>query len=451
MSRSRLTDTRIAAFSPSQEEYLKDSESRLQVRGRPSGSKTFVFRSTLKYREVKITIGEYGPVSLPDARRLALQWQGMIEKGEDPREVLRQAEEAKAQAEADRLAAQRAREEATQREQEARQRFTLHALCDAYADHLDAKGKTSARDCRSVFKVHVFEARRDLAKTPARDITADDIAALVRSVQEKGKTRTAGVLRSYLLAAFNAATRARYDSTLPADLIGFGVTTNPAAVIPSIPIEAGTRTLSAAELRVYLEALTDTLPDQALLLAILSGGQRMEQLLRAKVSDWTPETATLRLWDGKGKRRSPREHLLPLAPRAAALVSSLVERAQALAEKNPESGPPLLFSSHGKVQMDAITPSKRLKAISTAMDGEPFTLRDLRRTCETMLAGMGVSRDTRAQLLSHGISGVQAVHYDRHEYMGEKRAALAAWERRLEEVQTGQTAHTNVVPMTRAA
>jgi integrase len=451
MPKARLTDTRIAAHTHADGEWLSDTASNLVVRVRKSGSKSFVFRGMLRYREVRISIGEVGPVSLPEARRQALEWQGMIEKGEDPREVLRQAEEAKAQAEAERLAAQRAREEAAQRELEDRQRFTLHALCDAYADHLEAKGKTSARDCRSVFKVHVFEVRRDLAKIPARDITADDIAALVRAVQEKGKTRTAGVLRSYLLAAFNAASRARYDSTLPSHLIGFGVTTNPAAVIPSIPIEAGTRALSAAELRVYLDALTDTLPDQALLLAILSGGQRMEQLLRAKVSDWTPETATLRLWDGKGKRRSPREHLLPLAPRAAALVEALIERAQVLSEKNPESGPPLLFSSYGKVQMDAITPSKRLKDISTAMGGEPFTLRDLRRTCETMLAGMGVSRDTRAQLLSHGISGVQAVHYDRHEYMGEKRAALVAWERRLEEVQNGQNAHTNVVPMTRAA
>ena len=440
--RLRLTDTRIAEFYPMREEYLKDPGTRLQVRGRPSGSKTFVFRSTFRYREVKITIGECGPVSLPEARRLALRWQGMIERGDDPREVLRQEREAKAAAQATQLAL----EQATRLEAEARQRYTLRALCESYASHLEARGKVgSARDCRSVFRCHVAEARQDLSETPARDITADNIASLVRAVQERGKTRTAGILRSYLLAAFNAASRARYDSTLPADLIGFGVTTNPAAVIPSIPVGAGTRTLSAAELRAYLSELTDTLPDQALLLAILCGGQRMSQLLRAKVSDWTPETATLRLWDGKGKRSTPREHLLPLAPRAAALVSSLVERARALAEQRQEAGPPLLFSSYGRTQLIPQTPSKRLHDISTAMGGEPFTLRDVRRTCETMLASMGISKDTRAQLLSHGISGVQAVHYDRHEYMNEKRAALDAWEQRIAEVQTGTLPTSNVV------
>jgi integrase len=122
-----------------------------------------------------------------------------------------------------------------------------------------------------------------------------------------------------------------------------------------------------------------------------------------------------------------------------------VERARALAEQRQEAGPPLLFSSYGRTQLIPQTPSKRLHDISTAMGGEPFTLRDVRRTCETMLASMGISKDTRAQLLSHGISGVQAVHYDRHEYMNEKRAALDAWEQRIAEVQTGTLPTSNVV------
>ena len=36
-----------------------------------------------------------------------------------------------------------------------------------------------------------------------------------------------------------------------------------------------------------------------------------------------------------------------------------------------------------------------------------FTLGDLRRTAETSLARLGVSKDMRAQLLSHGLAGVQ--------------------------------------------
>lgn len=61
-----------------------------------------------------------------------------------------------------------------------------------------------------------------------------------------------------------------------------------------------------------------------------------------------------------------------------------------------------------------------------------------------MLAGLGISRDIRAQLLSHGISGVQAAHYDRHEYTKEKRSALVKWERHLKRV-AGDEEETKVV------
>ena len=55
------------------------------------------------------------------------------------------------------------------------------------------------------------------------------------------------------------------------------------------------------------------------------GFRCMAQLLRAKVGDFDQDTATLRLWDGKGKRTQPREHLLPLAPHAAAMRANLAE------------------------------------------------------------------------------------------------------------------------------
>jgi integrase len=81
------------------------------------------------------------------------------------------------------------------------------------------------------------------------------------------------------------------------------------------------------------------------------------------------------------------------------------------------------------------------------LKAEPFDVRDVRRTAETMLAGMGISRDVRAQLLSHGIAGVQAQHYDRHAYTTEKRRALVAWERKLEALRTGKAAAANVTPI----
>ena len=45
-------------------------------------------------------------------------------------------------------------------------------------------------------------------------------------------------------------------------------------------------------------------------------------------------------------------------------------------------------------------------------------------TAETLFARKGISRDVRAQIQSHGLSGVQARHNDKHDYRDEKRRAL---------------------------
>jgi len=159
------------------------------------------------------------------------------------------------------------------------------------------------------------------------------MATIIRRVREAGKERTAGVLRSYLRAAYAMAIRAQYDSAANATMATFAVEMNPVDAIPTIPVRAGHRTLSAAELRDYLAALSDELPDLALRLAVLAGGQRMSQLLRTRVADHNEDTQTLRLWDTKGKRREPREYLIPLAPKGAALVAQLIERAQQKVEQ----------------------------------------------------------------------------------------------------------------------
>ena len=103
-----------------------------------------------------------------------------------------------------------------------------------------------------------------------------------------------------------------------------------------------------------------------------------------------------------------------------------------------------LFSSDGKVTVSLETLSVLVSSISRDMmkakeAREPFQLRDLRRTAETMLASLGVSSDVRAQLQSHGLGGIQQRHYDRHDYMVEKRQALELWARHVERLKAGET------------
>lgn len=439
MAKARLTAGRIREFecpADKAQAFLRDTDTQgLGVRA-TKGAKAFIFQSKLKDgTTIRSTIGNVRTWALDDAKEEARRLQRLIDKGLDPRELEREQEQAKAAA---KLASEAAIIEA-----ENRQRHTLRALCDAYSDHLDATGKTqSARQARSVFKCHVFEIESDIANLPAREVTSHQIAFLVRKVIEQGKTRAAGILRSYLCAAYNTASKAPFDAKLPSSFIDYDVETNPVQRIATIPVNRGGRTLSADELKDYMAALSaDDLPDMALSLGLLSGGQRMAQLLRAKVSDYASDTKILRLLDGKGKRASPREHLLPLAPKAVAVVEKLLARAK-------EQKSTMLFSSDGITAMVDTTPGKRAVAICKELKAPTYQLRDIRRTCETMLAGIGIPKDIRAQLLSHGLSGVQAAHYDRYEYIDEKRSALADWERRLDDIAKGKKG-SNVVQIKR--
>lgn len=426
-----------------------DDPKQLSVRTTPAGAKSFVYGGKLNGTPFRITIGATNIWNLDDARDEARRLQTLVDKGIDPRELEREKAAAKTAAiatkEAEKLAA------------ESRKQYTLKALCSAYCDHLKALGKIdSARQARSILKVHIFEAFPEIAALPASEIDSDHAATLIRKVIEQGKKRTAGVLRSYLSAAFNAARKARFDAKLPSDLIAYGVKDNPAEIIATIAVNRGDRTLIADELKTYMAALSDDdLSDQALKLALFSGGQRMAQLLRPKISDYDYDNRILRLWDGKGKRTTPREHLLPLAPKAAAIVEKLITRArkqeEATAKKEnrePAYSSLWIFSSHGKAQLSDTTPGKRAAEICKNMKCPPFDLRDIRRTCETMLAGMRIHKDIRSQLLSHGLSGVQDAHYDRHGYIDEKRAVLVAWEKRLDDIATGKKPG-NVVQMKR--
>jgi hypothetical protein len=73
-----------------------------------------------------------------------------------------------------------------------------------------------------------------------------------------------------------------------------------------------------------------------------------------------------------------------------------------------------------------------------------FSVGDNSRTVETVLAEtLCVSKDTRAQLLSHGLTGVQDRHYDKGVHLAAKTAALRAWNDYLADLCIGASARAS--------
>ncbi len=156
------------------------------------------------------------------------------------------------------------------------------------------------------------------------------------------------------------------------------------------------------------------------------------------MSDVDLAASTITLYDGKGRRTEARRHELPLMKEAAALLTA---RLEAIGDR---ANVPV-FSTDDETQMRIETLSALIHDISEAMVAakearEPFQLRDLRRTAETMLASLKVSRDIRAQLQSHGLGGVQQQHYDMHDYTLEKQQTLKKWAAHLAKLKEGKTA-----------
>ena len=411
----RITLPRIAELQchPAQKQvFLRDSEvPGLSVRA-TAGSKSFVFESRLHGKTVRTTIGSVSHWTIERARERARTLRVLIDQGIDPREQMAELRETK---------------RATQLAAEAACKATLRHLLDSYIDHLTNANKSAGSiiSARSAFKCWVPE---DAMSRPATSIRPEDVADWMRCCIAAGRERTASQLRASLNAAFNLAIRAPFDPRIDAAFKVFGAIANPCGPTPHVPRKAGNHTLSLLELRAYAAGLLtrDTVSRRLLLVSLLGGGQRLEQLARVPVSDWDDGGGVLTLYDRKGRSgRQPRTHKLPLAPIAAAIVRELVARAERLKS-------PWLFASampgyHHKYATPAQA-SETIRGVCKAIGAAHFDQLDLRRTCETQLAALGVSSDLRAQILSHALGTVADRHYQRHEFMAEKLAALRQWE-----------------------
>lgn len=322
-------------------------------------------------------------------------------------------------------------------EQQAHDKYNLAALLADYCDYLESLERRSFSDALSIFRIHVFEAWPQLAATPAKDITSDQVADMMRKVIEAGKKRTANKLRSYLRAAYQVAKASRSKASIPLKFKSYGISTNPAS--ETEPDESANKAdknpLSADELRTYWKTIKP-MPGfigAALRLHLLTGGQRIEQLCNLLTANVSNDTVIL--FDGKGRPgKAPRPHAVPLTD-AALQALSILKPAGAFA----------ISTDGGKTHLSATTLSNWAAAAATGI--EDFQTKRIRSGVETILAAARISTDIRGRLQSHGISGVQARHYDGHDYLDEKRHALETLFNLLE----GRTVTTDNVIQFKAA
>ncbi|MCE0757918.1 integrase family protein [Marinobacter sp. G11] len=376
------------------------------VRIMPSGSKTLFFQTRFKGEVIRVTIARYTGTapSAEQARKRALEINADIANGIDPRPEKKEAEAA-----------------------------TFGDLLTGYIELLESKGKKSARNVKNQITADIQKAQPKLWKKRAAEIDLDDCIKVVADVKDRGKLRQADKIRSYIRSAFTEAIKARGNVNAPAALRNMNIRANPARDMVKVEgsSKARTRALSVAEFQAYWTRVKE-LPEPGrsiMMLHVLTGGQRIQQLSRATLHDIDRDTGTITLLDYKGRRAEPRRHAIPLLPEALACIERLTG-----------TGNYVFSCDGGKSPINGKYISERVDKIREAMEkakeleGGHFTPGTIRATIETRLAAKPyrVSSDVLGQLLSHGLGGVQARHYQHHNFNDEKLEALQMLYRMVE-------------------
>lgn len=294
---------------------------------------------------------------------------------------------------------------------------TVADLFEAYVAYLKEGGKSSWKEAEKGLNKIADTLGRN---RPARDIEPDEITAIIRPIYERGKRSMADHVRSYIRSAFSWGLKSEHDYRSTAAR-RFRLTYNPAAGIPTEPKTIGTRWLSEEEfVRLYrwLECPdTPVHPSYARAVQIIMlTGQRVEEIARLHVDQWD---AKERIIDWT-KTKNLQPHAVPVPSLAAELIESIIPNEHGWFF--PSAKDPSKPVSHGTLY-SFIWRQRDRGVIPHA------TNRDLRRTFKTLAGKAGVAKEIRDRLQNHALQDVSSKHYDRWNYMVEKRAGMAKWDK----------------------
>jgi integrase len=402
----------------------------LQARKQSSGAINLYWRYTMGAKSERVSIGLYDSSAPPRSRTptpkgysiaaaivsaelLATQHYQHKSEGGRPALIERKREEqlVKQRTEALKKAA------ALQSE-----RYSLQQLTQDYANHLERLGRNSHRDVRSIFKLHVVERWPEVAALPAAKVGFVQINQMLRWLHDEKKGRTGNKLRSYLHAAYETARVSSQLADIPQHFELYGIEVNPVA--NTKPVASANRAdkhpLSFNEMCAYWFAISkgDNYRAALLQLHLLTGGQRIEQLVRLKTSNIDFEEDVITLFDSKGRTgKAARAHVVPLTQPAK----------KALLQCKPE-GKFALSTDGGTTHVAASNLSKWAQDVVGEMGEDKgianFQAKRIRSGIETLLSKAGCSQEIRGHLQSHGLGGIQQTHYDGNDFLPEKLAAL---------------------------
>jgi integrase len=379
MPRIKLTKSAIDALpTPSSDVVYWDTAAPgFGVKVTPKGRKVFVvlYRTAgAGSRLRKYTIGPYGRITLHQARVAAQKVFTAKLEGRDPAAERREANR--------RVVADR-----------------VEDLLETFiAQHL-SKNRSVAEISRLLRR----EVGKPWAGRSVHEITKRDVVEVVSAIEQRGAPGTANkTLKSIKTFLRWCVGRAILDRS-------------PAEGVPLPAREvARDRLLDDRELaQVILAARKIGGPYGGIVELLALTGQRREEV--AGLSRQELDLAQ-RIWTiPKARTKNAKPHVVHLSKQALDVL------------KRADQCGPLMLSPLGTKTFQNFTHAKRLLDQLSGVTG--WRLHDLRRTCVSGMARLGVAPHVADKILNHQggtISGVAAV-YQRHEFLSERKEALDRW------------------------
>ena len=346
------------------------------VKVTPTGRKVFVvlYRTGgAGSRLRKYTIGPYGRVTLHQARVSAQKVFAARLEGRD-------------------LAAEK---------RAARKRMTVDRVKDLLEAYI-AQHVSQNRSARGTSQM----LRRELASWSSRsihEICKRDVIEVIAAVEQRGASvaanKTLKAIKTFLRWCVG---RAVLDHS-PAEGIPL-----PTKEVPR------DRVLTDDELaRVVIAARNIGGPYGGIVELLALTGQRREEAARCVWEEIDFHSRTWTLPNLRTKNAKP--HVVHLSDQAIAVLSQAKRQGK------------LVFSVAGTHWFQDFSNAKRELDALSGVNG--WRLHDLRRTCVSGMAGLGVAPHVADKILNHqsgSISGVAAV-YQRHQFLAERKEALERW------------------------
>lgn len=291
---------------------------------------------------------------------------------------------------------------------------TFGDLVDGYLASLAARGKKIKQPTSVLTHAATVIGR----EKPASEVTPDDIVRVIKPIYDRDARVMADAVRINLHAAFNWGMKAEHDYRVK-NPRRWGIKANPVMAVPrdTESKRVGTRWLSAKE---YVDLLHwATAPGKAqgrtAVALIALTGQRVHEIIDLRPENWNSKERILH-WP---ETKNGKPHTVPVCRMAAAIIDRMKAGAGGwyFPSSSKKGGP----MPDGTVLMAMKKYCAKWKMPHTAP-------RDLRRTWKTLAGEAGLTKQERDWLQNHTEGDVSSRHYDRWEYMPEKRAAIVKWQ-----------------------